>query len=75
MKASPDDRSGGPPDRDQAMHTRADRLGLLLTALAILFARFLHDEWLLLPAGYWVMVLSLRLVSPGGRRRVGAARR
>jgi hypothetical protein len=74
MNTSPNEKTGGIPDRDTAMHTRADQLGLVITALAIPFGG-LSGEWLLLPAGYWVLILSLRLAAPGGRKRAGTASR
>jgi hypothetical protein len=51
-------------DRDAANRTRADLLGLALTVAAVLGGGLLRGDWILIPAGYWTLMLALRLLKP-----------
>lgn len=62
-------------DRDAAIRTRADLFGVLLTLAACLLSGRLRGDWLLLPAGYWTLILALRVVMPGVARRRGSPAR
>lgn len=57
-------------DRDAAIRTRADALGMALTLIAVPLAVLVGRDWLLMPAGYWTLALGLRLVA--GPRRKGS---
>lgn len=57
-------------DRDAAIRTRADALGMVLTLIAVPVAALAGRDWLLMPAGYWTLALGLRLVA--GPRRDGS---
>jgi hypothetical protein len=58
-------------DRDAANRTRADLLGLALTIAAVAVGGVLSGDWILFPAGYWALILTLRLAAiPRERRAV-----